>query len=85
MLLKEIDPHKYMNDWEKSNKETLPEKNEFYNNLNLRYILEEDYTYEKRIYRDFDIKNLGKYHALFLRSNVLLLADVSENFRKMCL
>ena len=74
-----------MNDWEKSNKETLPEKNEFYNNLNLRYILEEDYTYEKRIYRDFDIKNLGEYHALFLRSNVLLLADVSENFRKMCL
>ena len=74
-----------MNDWEKSNKETLPEKNEFYNNLNLQYILEEDYTYEKRIYRDFDIKNLGEYHALFLRSNVLLLADVSENFRKMCL
>ena len=74
-----------MNDWEKSNKETLPEKNEFYNNLNLRYILEEDHTYEKRIYRDFDIKNLGEYHALFLRSNVLLLADVSENFRKMCL
>ena len=74
-----------MNDWEKSNKETLPEKNEFYNNLNLQYILEEDYTYEKRIYRDFDIKNLGECHALFLRSNVLLLADVSENFRKMCL
>ena len=74
-----------MNDWEKSNKETLPEKNEFYNNLNLQYILEEDYTYEKRIYRDFDIKNLGEYHSLFLRSNVLLLADVSENFRKMCL
>ena len=74
-----------MNDWETSNKETLPEKNEFYNNLNLQYILEEDYTYEKRIYRDFDIKNLGEYHALFLRSNVLLLADVSENFRKMCL
>ena len=69
-----------MNDWEKSNKETLPEKNEFYNNLNLRYILEEDYNYEKRIYRDFDIKNLGEYHALFLRNNVLLLADVSENF-----
>ena len=33
----------------------------------------------------FEIKNLGKYHDLYVRSNTLLLADVFEKFRNMCL
>ena len=54
-----IYPYKYMDDWEKFNKKALPEKKEFYNNLNLEHILEEDYNHGKRIYRDFEIKHLG--------------------------
>ena len=39
----------------------------------------------KRVYKDFEIKRLGEYHNLYLNSDTLLLADVFENFRKICL
>ena len=44
-----------------------------------------DYKYRKRVYKDFQIKNLGGYHDLYLISDVLLLANVFENIREMCL
>ena len=31
------------------------------------------------------LKIFGEYHDLYLKSDTLLLVDVSENFRKMCL
>ena len=42
-----------------------------------------DYNDTKRIYKDFEIKYLGEYHDLYLRSDTLLFSDVFENFRKM--
>ena len=39
----------------------------------------------KRVYKDFKIKKICEYHDLYLKSDTLLLADVFENFRKMCL
>ena len=44
-----------------------------------------DYNRADRICKDFEIKNVGEYHDLYLQSDTLLLADVFENFRKMCL
>ena len=41
--------------------------------------------YAKRVCEDFEVKNLGEYHDFHLESDTLLLADVFENFRKMCL
>ena len=42
-------------------------------------------THAKRVCKDFEIKNLGECHDLYIQSNVLLLTDVFENFRNMCL
>ena len=47
-------------------------------------IADADYIHEKGGCKDFEIKNLGKYHDLYLKIDTLLLADVFENFRKMC-
>ena len=48
-------------------------------------ITDADYMHAKRVYKEFEIKHLGEYHDLCLKSDTLLSADVFENFRKMCL
>ena len=63
---------------------SLPEKEEFYSNLNMEDITDTDYIHAKRVWKDFEIKNLCKYHDLYLKSDTLLLADVFKNFRKNC-
>ena len=71
-----------MDDWESFN-ETLTEKEEFYSNLNIEDIIDAEYIHAKRNCKDFEVKNLGEYHDLYLESDIFLL-DVFENFRKMC-
>ena len=41
-----------MDDWEKFNETTLPEKEEFYNNLNMEEITDVDYMHGKRVCKD---------------------------------
>ena len=64
---------------------TLAEKEIFYSNLNMEDITEADCKHGKRVCKDLEIKNVAKYHDLYLRSYVLLSANVYKNFRKMCL
>ena len=85
LLRKCVYHYEHMNDWEKFNETTLPEKEEFYSNLNMEDITDVGYMHAKRVCKDFEIKNLGEYHDLHLKSNTLLLADFFENFRKLCL
>ena len=85
MLRKGVYPYEYIDDWEKFNETTLPEKEEFYSNLNKKEITDADYMHGKRVYKDFEIKNLGEYCNLYLKSDILHLADVFENFWKFVL
>ena len=48
-------------------------------------ITDSDYEHAKRVFKYFEIKNIGKYHDFHVQSDTLLLADVFENFRNMCL
>ena len=80
LLKKGVYPFEYMDYWEKFNKTTLPEKEEFYNNLNLEGITAADYMHAKKVCKDFEIKNLGKYHDLHLKSYLLLLEKCVQKF-----
>ena len=74
-----------MDSWEKFNETALPTKKDFYSNLNLENNSDEDCTHAQKVWDVFKIKNLGEYHDLYVQSDTLLLADVFENFRNMCL
>ena len=85
LLQKGVYPYEYMDEWEKINKTSLPKKEDFYSHLNMEDIIAADYVQAKRVCKDFEIKNLGEYHDLYLHSDTLLLADVFENIRNMCI
>ena len=51
----------------------------------MKDITDADYPHAKRISKDFEIKYSGEYHDFYVQSDMLLLADVSDNFRNMCL
>ena len=53
--------------------------------LYIENFINENYIHAQKVFKGFKLKNTGKYHDLYLRSNVLLLADIFENFRSMCL
>ena len=57
----------------------------FYSHFNIEDTTDAVYTHAKGVCKNFEIKNLGEYHDLNIQSNTLLLADVFENFRNMCL
>ena len=56
---KGIYPYKYIDDWEKFDETSLPEKEDIYNNLNMEYITDAYYLEAQRDCKDFEIKNLG--------------------------
>ena len=59
LLRKSVYPYEYMDEWEKFNETTLSEKEEIYSNLNMEDSTDADYVHTKRVFKDFEIKNLG--------------------------
>ena len=85
LLRKGVYPYEYMDDLEKFNETSVPEKEDFYGCLNMENITDAYYVYVKRVCKDFEIKSLGEYHDLFVKSDTILLSDIFENFRNMCI
>ena len=85
LLRKGVYPYEYMDNWERFNETSLPSKESFYSNLNMEDIDDIDYRHGNNVFKKFKLNNLGDYHDLYVQSDTLLLADVFENFRDMCL
>ena len=85
LLRKGVYPYEYMDEWDKFNEKKLPCKESFYSNLTMEDISDTDYKHASNVFEKFNLNNLGDYHDLYVRSDTLLLADVFENFRNVCL
>ena len=69
-----------MDSWERFNETTFLSRKAFYSKLYLKDTTDEDYTAQK-LFRGFEIKNLGEYHDLYVEIDTLFHAGVFENFR----
>ena len=78
-------PYEYMNSLERFKEDKIPSKEAFYSRLNEEGIIDEDYERVKKIWNVFGMKTLQDYHDLYNVTDVLLLADVFENFRNVCM
>ena len=82
---KGVYPYEYMDTPEKLKETQLPAREAFYSRLNDEGITDENYAHARKIWETFKMKNLEDYHDLYNRVDVLLLADVFENFRSVCI
>ena len=80
---KGVFPYEWLNSVERF-KEILPEKDKFYSQLNEEGISEKDYEHAWEVWKRCKMKNMGDYHDFYLKSDVCLLSDVFEEFRKVC-
>ena len=62
-----------MDDWEKFNETSLPEKDGFCNKLNMEDIIDADHMHGRRVCKEFKIKKLGEYHDLYVQSDTLVV------------
>ena len=82
---KGVYPYSYMDSFNRIEETELPNKKEFFNDLNNTAISDSEYQHARKVWDSFKIKNLGEYHDLYLKTDVLLLSDVFQNFRNKCL
>ena len=85
MKRKGVYPYDYMDSFSKFNDTELPQREDFYSLLTGENISEDDYKHAKDVWNTFNLQNMGEYHDLYLKTDILLLTDVFENFRKTCL
>ncbi|XP_057310573.1 uncharacterized protein LOC130648537 [Hydractinia symbiolongicarpus] len=82
---KGVYPYEHVDSFDKFNETKLPAKDAFYSKLNMSGISDADYAHAQKVWKDMKIKNMGVYHDIYLKTDVLLLADVFETFRETCL
>ena len=93
---KDAHPYEYMNSFKRFSKKKLPDKKCFYRSLKDAttgdsgkklngHISDEEYKTCIKIWNKFNMENMGNYHDHYVKKDVLLLADVLENFFDTCL
>ena len=82
LMRKGVYPYEFMDSWGRFEETQLPPMEAFYSKLLDEHISDSDYEHAQRVWKTFGCQTLGNYPDLYCRTDVLLLADVFENFRK---
>ncbi|XP_033729598.1 uncharacterized protein LOC117318757 [Pecten maximus] len=85
LLRKGVYPYEYVDSADRFSEQKLPAKEKLYSSLSRSHVSDADYAHAQTVWEKLNIRDLGQYHDLYLKTDVLLLADVFENFRNMCL
>ena len=76
-------PYEWFDDVKKFEHKGLPKRKDFYSQLCQKHITEEDYQHALNVYNKMGCKTFLDYHLFYLKTDILLLSDIFENFRKM--
>ncbi|PKK68304.1 hypothetical protein RhiirC2_834036 [Rhizophagus irregularis] len=71
LFRKGVFPYDWTNSWEKFDGTNLPRRKDFYLILSQQNISKEDYEYSQKIWQEFEMKNFGEYHDLYLETEIL--------------
>ena len=80
---KGIFPYEYLNSFDRFKETSLPEKKRFYCTLRNSNVTDQYYDHTTNVWNKFNMKTFGDYHDIYLKSDVLLLADIFKNFRDL--
>ena len=75
----------FMSTFERSDEKKSYKKEDLHGVLTDKDISGKDYEHTLKTWNEFEMKGMGEYHNLYLKTDVLFIADVFEEFRNMCL
>ena len=84
LLRKGVFPYDYMDRWENLDDEQLPSREDFFSKLRDEACDEEAYDHAQHVWREFKCKTLKDYMQIYLKGDVLQLADIFQEFRTVC-
>ena len=80
---KSVYPYDYLDSFDIFDETSLPSQDAFFNKLSGSTCSDTDYTHATRVWDAFGCETIAEYNDIYLQLDVVLLADIFENFKNM--